>query len=126
MKVLWLLLMMCGAAQAQDGWVMIAETEQMTGYFRPGDAREQPGGTYLFWAAFDYKVPQADRARSVRLAWDIDCRSMQVRTLHLTRHVGVKGDGAVVASGTKSDWTPIPPRSGVEQAANTVCPSRKP
>lgn len=108
MKVPWLLLALCGAAQAQDGWIELARNDKAVAYTQ-GSPSRAPSGKPAVWVYLDYTTPGANGAMSARTFFEADCTSTQTRMLAVSYHSSPRGGGAVVGAGHPSDWSPAPP-----------------
>lgn len=115
MKVLWLLLALCGAAQAQDGWSQAARGDDVTvlvRYARPS----------TLWVVHNLDRPDPDRALSARMLVEFDCKQRRFKVLSTTRHSEHTATGRVVAVSGEREWQPIPPSTLVEATSRGVCP----
>ena len=106
MKVLWLLLMVCGAAQAQE-WIELGRNPSMAAYVGP--VQKAPSGKPAVWMYLDYAKPQANGGLTTRYFLEMDCASLQVRALSASIHSGRKATGTVLETMKPGDWEPIPP-----------------
>lgn len=115
MKVLWLLLALCGAAQAQADWSRAARGDDVTvlvRYARPG----------TLWVMHNLDRPDARGTMSVRTLTEFDCRGRRFKVLSSSHHSEHAGGGRVLTTGGEREWSPIPPDTLIEAASRGVCP----
>ena len=122
MKVLcFQVMLVCSAASAQDGWIELARTNEATAYTN-GARTRAPSGHPAVWVYFDYRMPQPDGARSLRIFYAADCAGMQTRALTASSHSGVKATGSVISPGGRSvEWEPVPSASVMSRIWEYVC-----
>lgn len=120
MKVLWLLLMVCGAAQAQE-WIELTRTSNATVMVQTGGATRAPSGKPAVWVYLDYARPEPNGAMSTRAFIEADCAGMQTRMLAVTDHSLHRGGGSVVATSRPKDWEPVAPSTVTARAWMYAC-----
>ena len=110
MKVLWLLLALCGAAQAQ-GWIELTRSGKAVAFVPAGGVSRAPSGKPAVWVYLDYARPEPNGALSTRAFIEADCAGMQSRILALTDHSEARGGGTVITTGKPAEWEPVPPET---------------
>ena len=103
-----LLLSLSGAASAQ--WRLISENEEASFYFNPATVRYL-GEIITVWVIADRRKTGTDGERSVRMQYEVDCKTREYQITYEALHAAPMAQGVNLTTGHPGEWKVPTPTS---------------
>ena len=122
MKKILLTLALCAAIPAYADWVRIAEAKRGNVFYVDPSTVSINESRRVVLEMIDYKRPDRDGDRSVRINREYDCQGVRYQVQNATYYRGPMGTGDVSTSivGTMG-WTEIDPNTPARAILDYLC-----
>jgi hypothetical protein len=101
-----------GVVTANAEWLKLAENKRGNSFYIETDSVQLDSDKRIVLELIDYKKPDRDGDRSVRVQREYDCTEKKYRVQTANYHKGAMGSGDVSVSTTGTlGWTDVDPQS---------------
>jgi len=114
-----LLLSLSGAASAQ--WRLISENEEASFYFNPATVRYL-GEAITVWVIADRRKTGPDGERSVRMQYEVDCKTREYQITYEALHAARMAQGENLATRHPVEWKLATATSTAGLILKKICP----
>lgn len=121
MKKLILVCFLLFANSAWAVWLKIGESEATTIYGDPNSVRVD-GPLRKAWAIEDRKTRNSDGSMSVRMRYEMNCKTEAIRVLSASTYSESQAEGKIIASSDEATaWKPAAPNTTEAVILRSFC-----
>lgn len=122
MKIRMLICLLLVQVSANADWVKVTENKRGNGYYLDPQTLITEGDKRSVLELIDYKKPDRDGDRSVRVEREYDCKEKKFRVQNAYYHKGAMGEGEIsLTSAGTLGWTDIDMKSPAAAMLTYLC-----